>query len=339
MYRNKKVLITGGTGSFGSMFLEKILNYNPKEIIILSRDEEKQNNLRNKYLKYSNIKFVIGDIRDYESINKWFYGIDYVVHAAALKQVPSCEYHPIEAMKTNIIGSNNVMLSAINNNVKKLVFLSTDKAVYPINAMGISKSFAEKNLIALSRNIKNKNTILNIIRYGNVIGSRGSVIRRFISQIKSKKPITITSPNMTRFFMSLNDAIHLLNIAIKNGKHGETFIQLAPSVKIIDLAEAIKQIFNYKKKIKTIGVRHGEKLYEVLISEEESMSAQYLGKNLCKLNPDNRNLNYEIYFNKGIKKKFKYPKGYNSSKVETLTTNEIKKILYKEKIIQDYLNA
>jgi len=338
MYRNKKILITGGTGSFGSMYLEKILKFNPKEVIILSRDEEKQNNLRNKYLTHSNIKFVIGDVRDYESINKWFYNIDYVVHAAALKQVPSCEYHPMEAMKTNVIGSNNVMHASINNNVKKLVFLSTDKAVYPINAMGISKSFAEKNLIALSRNIKNKKTIFNIIRYGNVIASRGSVIRRFISQIKNKKPITITSKSMTRFFMSLNDAIDLLNCAIKNGKQGETFVQLAPAIKISDLVEALKQIFNYKNKTKIIGVRHGEKLFEVLISEEESNSAQYIGKNICKLNPDNRNLNYEIYFDKGFQKKFKYPKGYNSSNIKSLTINQIKKILLKEKIIQDCLN-
>ena len=295
IFSNKRIVITGGTGSFGSMFLSKISKSNFKEIIVISRDEDKQFILRNKYSN-PKIKFVVGDVRDKEILTKLLKNIDIVIHAAALKQVPSCEYHPEEALKTNIIGSSNIFDTAIECNVKRVVFLSTDKAVYPINAMGISKSMAEKILISKSLTQNNHKTIFNIIRYGNVIASRGSVVRTFISQILNNKNLTITDKNMTRFIMSLDNALELLCSALSYGKSGEIFVQKTYSTKLITLAEALLTIFNKKNKIKSIGIRHGEKLHEILISEEESLKT--VKNNLFIIKPDSRTLNYDIYFKK-----------------------------------------
>lgn len=334
VFNNKKIIITGGTGSFGSMFLEKISKSNFKKIVVISRDEDKQFYLRNKYTNL-NIQFVIGDIRDKNFLKRNFHETDIVIHAAALKQVPSCEYHPDEAVKTNILGSSNVFEAAIDTNVKRVVFLSTDKAVYPINSMGISKSMAEKILISKSLQHYNHKTVFNVIRYGNVIASRGSVVRTFIDQITQNKDLTITNNEMTRFIMSLDEAILLLCSALKYGKPGEIFVQKTKSTKLVTIANALIQIFNKKNKLKIIGTRHGEKLHEILISEEESKKT-IKKNNLFIIKPDSRSLNYDIYFSKGKVKNASFI--YSSKNTKHLTVPELKKLLLEERYIKKFIN-
>tara|TARA_B100000989_G_scaffold65832_1_gene45760 strand:- start:3390 stop:4412 length:1023 start_codon:yes stop_codon:yes gene_type:complete len=333
IFDNKRIIITGGTGSFGSMFLSKISNSKFKEILVISRDEDKQFILRNKYSN-PKIKFIVGDIRDKDILNRFFKNIDIVIHAAALKQVPSCEYHPDEALKTNIIGSSNVFDAAIDCNVKRVVFLSTDKAVYPINSMGISKSMAEKILISKSLNQDNNKTIFNIIRYGNVIASRGSVVRTFINQILNNESLTITDNNMTRFIMSLDNALELLCSALSYGKSGEIFVQKTFSIKLITLAKALNYIFGKKNKIKNIGIRHGEKLHEILISEEESLKTLQK-RNFYIIKPDSRTLNYDIYFKKGKLNTKKFL--YSSSNNNHLSTKALVKVLLKDNYIRQFI--
>ena len=326
MFRNKIILITGGTGSFGEAFLKYVLKKKVKEVRIFSRDEKKQEDLRIKYLN-EKIKFIIGDVRDFNSLDLALKKVDYVFHAAALKQVPSCEFFPFEAIKTNILGSENLANACIKNKVKKVIGLSTDKAVYPINAMGASKTLMEKIFIAKSRVIENNNTCFCITRYGNVMTSRGSVIPLFISQIKENKPLTITDPNMTRFLMSLEDSISLVMKAFKTGQSGDIFIKKAPSATIINLAKALMKIHNKKLPIKIIGTRHGEKKYETLLTKEEfTKSHKY--KNFFVIKMDNRGLNYNNFFTMGNKLVSESP-DYNSSNVKLLTEKELIVLLKK----------
>lgn len=320
MFKNKTLLITGGTGSFGNAVLNKLLNFELKEIRIFSRDEKKQHDMR---VTYNNpkIKFYIGDVRNFESIDLAMRNVDFVFQAAALKQVPSCEFFPLEATLTNVIGTDNVIKAAIKNNVKKVVCLSTDKAAYPINAMGISKALMEKVAIAASRNVKENKTLISVTRYGNVMASRGSVIPHFISLIKANKPITVTDPKMTRFLMSLDEAVELVLYAFKNAKQGDTFVQKSPASTINDLAIALKELFKSKNKIEVIGTRHGEKLYETLCTREEMVKAQDLEK-FYRIPADNRDLNYENFFDNGnvINEKIE---DYNSHNTHQMTINEI----------------
>jgi UDP-N-acetylglucosamine 4,6-dehydratase/5-epimerase len=297
MFKNKTLLITGGTGSFGNAVLEKFVDTQIKEIRIFSRDEKKQDDMRRKF-QNDKIKYFIGDVRDESSIDQAMKGVDFVFHAAALKQVPSCEFYPMEAVKTNIIGTENMLNSAIKNNVEKVICLSTDKAVYPINAMGVSKSLMEKVFVAKSR-VSSEIKIIGT-RYGNVMASRGSVIPLFYHQIMDNKPITITDPNMTRFMMSLDNAVELVLYAFQNGNTGDIFVQKAPSTTIGELAETMKTIYNSNAKIKNIGIRHGEKIHETLLSQEERIVAEDLG-DYFKIPADNRDLNYDKYFSKGVK--------------------------------------
>tara|TARA_B110000444_G_C18836284_1_gene596158 strand:- start:1666 stop:2676 length:1011 start_codon:yes stop_codon:yes gene_type:complete len=327
-------LITGGTGSFGETMVKKLLKKGAPEIRVLSRDEKKQEELRNK-LNNSKVKFFIGDVRDNESIASAFIDADYVFHAAALKQVPSCEFYPLEALKTNTIGTENVINQSIVNNIKKTVLLSTDKAVYPINAMGMTKAIAEKILIAKSMQLKSKKTILSATRYGNVMGSRGSVIPLFIDQIKSNKPITLTDPNMTRFLMSLNDSIDLVIKAFENSNQGEIYIMNSPSVTMKNLANALIKIFNSKSLVKIIGTRHGEKLYETLISREEITRSSRKGKYYI-IKPDNRSLNYDQYFNRG-KKIISMTTDINSHNCKLLSVPETIKLLLNMDFIKSEL--
>jgi UDP-N-acetylglucosamine 4,6-dehydratase len=295
IFKEKTLLITGGTGSFGNAVLNKFLNTDIKEIRIFSRDEKKQHDMRVE-LQNDKVKFYIGDVRDYDSINSALNGVDYVFHAAALKQVPSCEFYPIEAVKTNILGTENVLNAAINNNVKKVICLSTDKAVYPINAMGISKALMEKVMVAKSR--VSGNTILVGTRYGNVMASRGSVIPLFLEQIIQNKDITVTDPEMTRFMMTLNDAVELVLYAFENGNSGDIFVQKSPGSTIGELAKAMIKIYNSDVKIKIIGTRHAEKLFETLLAKEEVLIAEDLG-NYYRVPADNRDLNYNKYYIEG----------------------------------------
>ena len=323
----RKLLITGGTGSFGNTYLKKALRSNQfSEVIIFSRDEKKQDDLRNK-LNSEKVQFYIGDVRDAEAVNLVVKKADYIFHAAALKQVPSCEFFPLEAVKTNVLGTNNVLNAAENYKVKKVVILSTDKAAYPINAMGMSKALMEKVMISKSRTLDTNATVFSGTRYGNVMGSRGSVIPLFISQIKSKKDITITNPDMTRFMMSLDNAVELVDFAFKNGNQGDLFIQKAPASTIKILAEALIDIFQSKSKIKPIGIRHGEKMHETLVTREEMMKAEDLG-NYYKIKADARGLNYEKYFFKGDKKK-RILEEYNSSNTLMLNKEALIKVLLK----------
>ena len=297
MFKNKTLLISGGTGSFVNAVLDKFLKSDIKEIRIFSRDEKKQDDMRRKY-NSSLIKYYIGDVRDFDSINSALNNVDYVFHAAALKQVPSCEFYPIEAVKTNILGTENILNAAISNNVDKVICLSTDKAVYPINAMGVSKAMMEKIFVAKSR-ASNKTIIIGT-RYGNVMASRGSVIPLFYNQITNNKPITVTDPNMTRFMMTLENAVELVMFAFKNGRSGDIFVQKSPSSTIGELALAMKKIYSSKVDIKNIGIRHGEKFHETLLSKEEKIISEDLG-DYYKIPADNRDLNYEKYFSKGRK--------------------------------------
>ena len=296
IFQNKILLITGGTGSFGNAVLNRFLNTNIKEIRIFSRDEKKQHDMRVE-LQNNKVKFYIGDVRDFDSINAAMVGVDYVFHAAALKQVPSCEFYPIEAVKTNVLGTENVLNAAIHQKVKKVICLSTDKAVYPINAMGISKGMMEKVMVAKSR--ISGNTVLVGTRYGNVMASRGSVIPLFYDQIMQNESITVTNPDMTRFMMSLNDAVDLVLYAFEHGNSGDIFVQKSPASTIGELADAMIKIYNSNTKIKVIGTRHAEKLYETLLSTEEVQIAEDLG-DYYRVPSDNRDLNYNKYFSEGV---------------------------------------
>ena len=325
--KDKILLITGGTGSFGNAVVKRFLSTDIKEIRILSRDEKKQDDMR-KHYNNDKLKFYIGDVRDYNSIKDAFTGVDYVFHAAALKQVPSCEFYPIEALKTNVIGSDNVITACIEHKVKKAVFLSTDKATYPINAMGMTKALMEKNVVARSRNLSNSDTIFCLTRYGNVMASRGSVIPLFLDQIKENKPITITNPNMTRFMMTLEEAVDLVLYAFSHGKQGDLYVQKAPSATIEVLAKAIIELKgNGNNKIEYIGTRHGEKLYETLVTSEEMIRAEDLG-NYYRIHADNRDLNYEKYFSKGNKELNK-DESYTSDNTHRLDIEEMKSLLMK----------
>lgn len=300
MFKGKTLLITGGTGSFGNAVLKRFLNTDIKEIRIFSRDEKKQDDMRKAY-NNDKLKFYIGDVRNLESIRDAVKGVDYIFHAAALKQVPSCEFFPLEAVRTNVIGTDNVLTAAIDEKVKNIVCLSTDKAAYPINAMGTSKAMMEKVIIAKSRNIDPKDTTICCTRYGNVMASRGSVIPLFVEQMKSGKPVTITDPNMTRFLMNLDEAVDLVLFAFKNAKQGDLFIQKAPASTISDLAEALKQMFNPQAEIRVIGTRHGEKAHETLMTREEKAKSQDMGE-YFRIPADTRDLNYDKYFSEGEKK-------------------------------------
>jgi len=321
MFKNKVLLITGGTGSFGNAVLDRFLGSDIKEIRIFSRDEKKQHDMRVHY-NNSKIKFHIGDVRNENSLRDAMIGVDYVFHAAALKQVPSCEFYPIEAVQTNVLGTENVLNAAISNNVEKVVCLSTDKAVYPINAMGVSKAMMEKVFVAKSRN--SKNTIITGTRYGNVMASRGSVIPHFIDQIKSGKPITVTDPNMTRFMMTLDHAVELVLYAFNNGKSGDIFVQKSPASTIGELAKSLKDIFKSKVEIINIGIRHAEKMHETLLSKEEFMVAEDLGE-YYKVAADNRDLNYDKYFSKGSE--IVKLEEYNSYNTHRLSEIELKGLL------------
>lgn len=334
MFNGKTLLITGGTGSFGNAALDRFLNTNLKEIRIFSRDEKKQDDMRHKY-KNERIKFYIGDVRDYNSIFSALRGVNYVFSAAALKQVPSCEFYPIEAVNTNIMGTSNTIRAAIANGVEKVVVLSTDKAVYPINAMGMTKAIMEKVMIAESRNIKAGGTLLCGTRYGNVMGSRGSVIPLFVNQIKEKKPITITDSEMTRFMMSLDQAVELVLFAFKNANQGDIFVQKAPAATIGTLADALKDIFNHGIENRIIGTRHGEKLYETLLSREEASKAMDID-NYYRIPADTRDLNYKIYFDEGSNS-IKDIKEYNSHNTERLNKSQLTDILLKMDFIKQEL--
>ena len=329
MFKNKIIMITGGTGSFGEALLNKLLNFQVREIRIFSRDEKKQEDLRIKHNK-KNIKFIIGDVRDYKSIRESSKDVDFLFHAAALKQVPSCEFFPSEAVNTNIIGTENTLNAAIENSIKRVIVLSTDKAVYPINAMGISKAMAEKIAISKSRHGK-KDTIICITRYGNVMGSRGSVIPLFKNQISDGKPITVTNPNMTRFLMTLEESVDLVIYAFKYGKPGDIFVKKSPATSISILAEAVSSILKSNSEVKIIGTRHGEKMYETLISREESLRLKDL-KSFYKISNDSRDLNYSLYFSQGKKQKKEFE--YNSDNTKQLNFKEVVKLLNAKKILK-----
>jgi len=331
--QNKVLLITGGTGSFGNAVLQRFLATDHfKEIRIFSRDEKKQDDMRNQ-LKNPKLKFFIGDVRDYNSVEPATRGVDYIFHAAALKQVPSCEFFPMQAVKTNVEGTQNVIRAAGFNGVKKVICLSTDKAAYPINAMGISKAMMEKVAIAESRNLQN--TIVCLTRYGNVMASRGSVIPLFINQIKSGLPLTITDPNMTRFLMSLNDAVDLVLFAFENGNQGDLFVNKAPAATIGDLAKAIKELAKVENEINIIGTRHGEKLYETLCTREEMVKAEDMG-DFYRVPADNRDLNYSMYFSEG-EKNLTEIEDYHSHNTERLNVEGVKNLISKLALVKKEL--
>jgi UDP-glucose 4-epimerase len=336
MFQNGSLLITGGTGSFGNAVLRRFLKSDLREIRIFSRDEKKQDDMRRKYSD-ERLKFYIGDVRDYSSIVNAIQGVDYVFHAAALKQVPSCEFYPLEAVKTNILGTENVLNAAIDANVKKVICLSTDKAVYPVNAMGMSKALMEKVFVAKARNCYS-NTIICGTRYGNVMASRGSVIPLFVEQILDGKYLTVTDPNMTRFMMTLDDAVDLVLYAFKNAKPGEMFVQKAPAAKVNTLAIALCEIFEKNtKEIKIIGSRHGEKQYETLLSAEEMLNSEDLG-NYYRVSPDVRDLNYGKYIDKG-ELTLTQSSQYSSNNTDQLDTKSLRQKLFNLKIIQAALKG
>lgn len=336
MFDDKTLMITGGTGSFGKTVLKSLLTTNIREIRVFSRDEKKQEDMRIT-LANDRVKFYIGDVRDYESISQAMVGVDYIFHAAALKQVPSCEFYPMEAVKTNIIGTENVLNAAIATNAKRVVLLSTDKAVYPINAMGISKAMAEKSLVAKSRMIPESGPIICATRYGNVMASRGSVIPLFISQLKNGEPLTITDPNMTRFLMSLEDSVDLVLHAFEHAQQGDIFVQKAPASTVGDLAQALKLLFSRNNDINIIGTRHGEKLYESLISREEMAKAEDMGR-YYRIPADNRDLNYKKFFIEG-KQHIANLDDYTSHNTERLNVESVSNLLLKLDYIQEELNA
>lgn len=330
--QDKILLITGGTGSFGNAVLNRFLQTDHfKEIRIFSRDEKKQDDMRNQ-LKNDKLKFYIGDVRDYSSIERAMHGVDYVFHAAALKQVPSCEFFPIEATKTNVFGTQNVIDAAVANSVAKVICLSTDKAAYPINAMGISKALMEKVAIAASRNIRENKTTVCLTRYGNVMASRGSVIPLFLNQIKTGQTLTITDPKMTRFLMSLDEAVELVLFAFEHGNQGDLFVNKAPAGTIADLAEALKELCQADNEIKVIGTRHGEKLYETLCTREEMAKAEDMGE-FYRIPADNRDLNYAQYFSEG-EKDISIVEDYHSHNTEQLGVAGMKQLLVKLPLIR-----
>ncbi|CAM6789646.1 UDP-N-acetylglucosamine 4,6-dehydratase/5-epimerase [Citrobacter portucalensis] len=327
MFKNKVLLITGGTGSFGNAVLRRFLDTDIAEIRIFSRDEKKQDDMRKKY-NNSKLKFYIGDVRDYQSILNATRGVDFLYHAAALKQVPSCEFHPMEAVKTNVLGTENVLEAAIANGIKRVVCLSTDKAVYPINAMGISKAMMEKVIVAKSRNVDKTKTVICGTRYGNVMASRGSVIPLFVDLIKEGKPLTITDPNMTRFMMTLDDAVDLVLYAFEHGNNGDIFVQKAPAATIETLAVALKELMDLPEHpVNIIGTRHGEKLYEALLSREEMVAAEDMGE-YYRVPPDLRDLNYGKYVEQGDQR-ISQIEDYNSHNTDRLDVEGMKKLLLK----------
>ncbi|ENU22073.1 hypothetical protein F993_03348 [Acinetobacter proteolyticus] len=332
-FAEKTLLITGGTGSFGNAVLKRFLDSDFKEIRIFSRDEKKQDDMRKKY-QSSKLKFYIGDVRDFNSVLNVTRGVDYIFHAAALKQVPSCEFYPLEAVKTNVLGTENLLEASIQNKVTRVVCLSTDKAVYPINAMGISKAMMEKVMVAKSRNLENTNTVICGTRYGNVMASRGSVIPLFVDQIRADKAITITDPNMTRFMMTLEDAVDLVLYAFEHGQNGDIFVQKAPAASIDTLAKAITQMLEKPDHvINVIGTRHGEKAFEALLSREEKACAEDLG-DYFRVPADQRDLNYEKYIENGNIEVVEY-EDYNSHNTTRLDVEGMKKLLLKLEFIRD----
>lgn len=336
MFKNKVLMITGGTGSFGNAVLKRFLTTEVAEIRIFSRDEKKQEDMRIAF-NDSKLRFYIGDVRDYESVHQAMKGVDYVFHAAALKQVPSCEFYPMEAIRTNVIGTENVLNAATANGVKRVVVLSTDKAVYPINAMGISKAMAEKVMVAKARMQAKGETVFCATRYGNVMASRGSVIPLFVSQLKSGKPLTVTDPNMTRFLMSLEDSVDLVLYAYEHGQQGDIFVQKAAASTVADLAQALKELFASGNEIRIIGTRHGEKLYESLISREEMAHAKDMG-GYYRIPADNRDLNYAKYFSEG-EEIISHLDDYTSHNTERLNVAQVKDLLNKLDYIKGELNA
>jgi len=336
MFDGKTLLITGGTGSFGNAVLRRFLHTGIKEIRVFSRDEKKQEDMRLD-LRDDKVKFYIGDVRTYDSIYSAMHGVDYVFHAAALKQVPSCEFYPMEAVRTNILGAENVLNAAIAHDVQRVIVLSTDKAVYPINAMGISKAMMEKLMVAKSRMVDERATKLCGTRYGNVMASRGSVIPLFVKQIKEGKPLTVTDPSMTRFLMSLDDAIDLVIYAYKHARQGDIFVQKAPASTMLDLAVAVREIFSADNEIRVIGTRHGEKLYETLLTREELSKAEDHG-GYFRIIPDDRDLNYGKYFTEG-QEKISRLDDYNSHNTQRLTVAEVKQKLLALSFIQQELKG
>lgn len=336
MFENKVLMITGGTGSFGNAVLKRFLSTGVAEIRIFSRDEKKQEDMRIA-LNNNKLRFHIGDVRDYESVSLAMKGVDYVFHAAALKQVPSCEFYPMEAIRTNVIGTENVLNAATANGVKRVVVLSTDKAVYPINAMGISKAMAEKVMVAKARTQSSTEAVFCATRYGNVMASRGSVIPLFVSQLMAGKPLTVTDPKMTRFLMSLEDSVDLVLYAYEHGRQGDIFVQKAAASTVADLAQALKEVFARDNEIRIIGTRHGEKLYESLISREEMAHAIDMG-GYYRIPADNRDLNYAKYFSEG-EEKISQLDDYTSHNTHRLNVAQVKELLLKLDYIKEELNA
>jgi UDP-glucose 4-epimerase len=336
MFKEKTLLITGGTGSFGNAVMKRFLDTDIKEVRIFSRDEKKQDDMRKLY-KNDKLKFYIGDVRDLSSVKNAMYGVDYIFHAAALKQVPSCEFFPLEAVKTNVLGTDNVLTGAIEMGVKKVICLSTDKAAYPINAMGISKAMMEKVFVAKSRTVNPERTLICGTRYGNVMASRGSVIPLFVNQIKSGQPLTVTDPNMTRFLMSLEEAVELVIFAFQNAEAGDIMVQKAPASTIGDLAQAVKELFNADNEIKIIGTRHGEKLYETLLTKEEYVGAKDMG-GFYRVPADKRDLNYDKYFIEGDQK-LSSEDEYNSHNTERLNIEQIKEKLLQLDYVREQLES
>ncbi len=336
MFNNKVLMITGGTGSFGNSVLKRFLSTDVREIRIFSRDEKKQEEIRIA-LNHPKLKFYIGDVRDYDCIHQAMKGVDFVFHAAALKQVPSCEFYPLEAVRTNVLGSENVMNASIARGVKRVVMLSTDKAVYPINAMGISKAMMEKLMVAKARMQNDGETVVCATRYGNVMASRGSVIPLFVEQLKSGMPLTITDPNMTRFLMSLEDSVDLVLHAFEHGEQGDIFVQKAAASTVNDLANALKELFGKDNQIHIIGTRHGEKLYESLISREEMARVEDLGA-YYRIPADNRDLNYAQYFSEG-EEKISHQEDYTSHNAERLNVAQVKALLLKLEYIKEELDV
>lgn len=336
MFKNKTLLITGGTGSFGHAVLDRFLSTDIREIRIFSRDEKKQDDMRTQY-NNDKVKFYIGDVRDISSVKNAMHGVDFVFHAAALKQVPSCEFFPLEAVKTNVFGTDNVLTASIEYGVKKIICLSTDKAAYPINAMGTSKAMMEKVVVAKSRTISPDKTLICCTRYGNVMASRGSVIPRFVEQIKSGHPLTVTEPSMTRFIMSLEEAVELVLFAFSNAESGDIMVQKAPACTIGVLAQAVKELFKSDTETQIIGIRHGEKMYETLLTEEESANALDMG-NFFRVPCDKRDLNYEKYFEQGSKETSSI-KEFNSQNTTLLDIEAVKQKLLSLKYISDELEA
>jgi len=336
MFKDKTLLITGGTGSFGNAVLSRLLGFDVAEIRVFSRDEKKQEDMRIA-INNAKVKFYIGDVRNYGSIQDALKGVDYVFHAAALKQVPSCEFYPMEALRTNVLGAENVLNAAVANRVERVVLLSTDKAVYPINAMGLSKAMMEKLMVAKARMLQEDETVLCATRYGNVMASRGSVIPLFVSQLKEGKQLTLTDPKMTRFLMSLEDSVDLVLYAFENGRQGDIFVQKAPACTVEVLAQALKEIFRKDTPVQIIGTRHGEKLYESLVSREEMVRADDLG-NYFRIAADSRDLNYDKYFVQGETKISKVD-DYTSHNTHRLNVAQVKELLLKLSIVSEAVSA